>query len=153
MPDSRVLSVRGALRPLIEKPMWEAGWAGDIAWFQFGERVTAKDRAGRSREVGEYALHISCAWVWRTDSGFIRADEDSSSLSELGALMARVESLSADVGGGLELRFGNGDLLRVETEGTGDDGGEGTEYWRLLQPGRQTPHVVSSSLGVEWHEA
>jgi hypothetical protein len=133
--------------------MWEAGWAGDIAWFQFGKRVTAKNRAGRRREVGEYALHISCAWVWRTDSGFIRADEDSSSLSELGALMARVESLSAEVGGGLELRLSNGDLLRVEAEGTGNDGGEETEYWRLLQPGRQTPHLVSSSLGVEWHEA
>jgi hypothetical protein len=61
MPDSRAFSVRGALRPLIDKLMWEAGWAGDIAWFQFGQRVTTRDPAGRTREVGEYALHISCA--------------------------------------------------------------------------------------------
>jgi len=153
MPDSRAFSVRGALRPLIDKLMWEAGWAGDIAWFQFGQRVTTRDRAGRTREVGEYALHISCAWVWRTDTGLVRADEDSPDLSDLGRLLTSVQTVSAEAAGGLELQFSNGDLLRVEVEGLTDNPVEQTEYWRLLQPGRKTPHVVASSSGVEWHEA
>ena len=153
MPDSRALSVRGALRPLIDKLMWDAGWAGDIAWFQFGPRFTAWDRQGRSREVGEYALHISCAWIWKTETGYVRADEDSPDLSALGALSALVETVGADASGGLELRFSNGDCLRVDADATVEGSGEEVEFWRLLQPGRQTPHVVSSNVGVQWHEA
>ena len=133
--------------------MWEAGWAGDIAWFQFGKRVTRPHPRGGQREVGEYALHISCAWTWRTESGFVRADEDSTDLTELGGLQARVESSSAEPSGHLKLLLSEGECLEVEPDEPTADPANKTEYWRLFQPGLRTPHMVSSNLGIHWHEA
>jgi hypothetical protein len=152
MSGNRATAILSALKPLVSKPMWEAGWAGAIAWFQFGERVTRRKRGGGKREVGEYAVHVSSCWTWRTESGFIRADEDSTDLSQLGLLMARVESSNADESGRLTLRFDNGDVLEVEPDVSSNEA-DGIEYWRLFQPGLETPHVVSSNVGIEWHEA
>jgi hypothetical protein len=55
--------------------------------------------------------------------------------------------------GNLTLHFDNGDVLTVE--GVPGDGAASadSEYWRLLQPGRSTPHFVVSSVGAEWQEA
>ena len=57
--------------------MWQAGWAGDIAWFQFGAVVKRSGGRGGQRNVGEYALHVSCPWRWVASSGFLRADDTS----------------------------------------------------------------------------
>jgi len=43
-------------------PLWDAGRAADLAWFAFGERRLAHDFRGQPREVGEFALHVQCAW-------------------------------------------------------------------------------------------
>jgi len=152
MSDNRATAILSAVKPLVSKPMWEAGWAGDIAWFQFGERVTRRSRGGGNREVGEYAVHVSSCWTWRTESGFVRADEDSTDLSQLGLLMTRVQSSNVDESGGLTLRFDNGDALQVEPNDSRNETDE-IEYWRLFQPGLEAPHVVSSNLGIAWHEA
>ena len=152
MSGNRAAAILSALGPLTNKPMWEAGWAGDIAWFQFGERVTRRSRGGGNREVGEYALHVSSCWTWRAESGFMRADEHSTDLSELGGLMARVQSSDGDESGRLTLRLDNGDVLQVEPDNSGNEAKE-VEFWRLFQPGLETPHVVASNVGIEWHEA
>ena len=133
--------------------MWEAGWAGDIAWFQFGKKVMRPDRHGRTRQVGEYALHISSSWTWRSDSGFVRADEDATDLSALGLLSAHVQRSDADQAGHLVLRMDNGDALEVLPDAAVTDPKEEIEYWRVFQPGLERPHVVASNTGIEWHEA
>src|SRR5215469_12834765 len=53
--------IQRSLEPLIGIPLWSSGRAADLEWFHFGQRrtVTARDR---TKEVGEYALHIQCAW-------------------------------------------------------------------------------------------
>jgi hypothetical protein len=51
-----------ALTELIGKRMWTCRRAADIATFQFGQRKHAMDYYDRSTEVGEYALHVQCAW-------------------------------------------------------------------------------------------
>lgn len=134
--------------------MWEAGWAGDIAWFQFGAAVTRPDRHGTPRTVGEYALHISCPWRWLADSGFPRADETSppASLQALGESRSRLTQVDVDTTGHLVLHFHNGDSLVLDNAPQ-EPGNDDVEYWRLLQPGLGTPHLVVSSSGVEWHEA
>jgi len=136
--------------------MREAGWAGDIAWFQFGGPITvSRPRLGGDRDVGEYALHLSCPWRWVASSGFVRADENSpdSSLEALGAIEARYVDAELTGDGNLALHFDSGDVLTVE--GVPGDGAasDDSEYWRLLQPGRSTPHLVVSSVGAEWQEA
>lgn len=136
--------------------MWDAGWAGDIAWFQFGGPITvSRPRFGGHRDVGDYALHLSCPWRWVASSGFVRADENSpdSNLEALGAIKARYANAELTADATLALHFDNGEVLTVE--GVPGDGAasDDSEYWRLLQPGRSTPHFVVSSAGAEWQEA
>jgi hypothetical protein len=53
--------VQNALNVLIGQPQWSSGRAADLEWFSFGQRRTVKGPRG-TKEVGEYALHIQCAW-------------------------------------------------------------------------------------------
>ena len=147
--------IQVALDSLRHLPMWDAGWAGDIAWFAFGAQVQRPDRRGGQRVVGEYALHISCPWRWCAVSGFVRADEtsDSAALHALGQPTTHFVSGGRDSGGPLILRFGNGDTLEIADPGEPPSSEDEIEYWRLFQPGLQTPHFLVSSTGVEWHEA
>jgi hypothetical protein len=135
--------------------MWDAGWAGDIAWFQFGAQIKRPDRRGRDRLVGEYALHLSCPWRWSTSSGFVRADEtsDRAALHSLGDPTPCFVDAARGPDGVLILRFENGDTLAIDDVGEAPSPEDEVEYWRLLQPGLQAPHLVVTSAGVEWHEA
>jgi hypothetical protein len=53
--------IRRALDSLIGTALWSSGRAADLEWFQFGERRTVTT-GGRTKEVGEYALHVQCGW-------------------------------------------------------------------------------------------
>jgi len=57
--------IEKALQVLVGLPLWEAGRVVDLEWFEFGARRTVLEKDGRnrgkSREVGEYALHAQCA--------------------------------------------------------------------------------------------
>jgi hypothetical protein len=66
--------------------------------------------------------------------------------------MAHVQSADADSSGHLLIRLTNGDVLEVQPDDAVSDSDE-IEYWRVFQPGLETPHVVSSNRGIEWHEA
>jgi len=50
------------LARLVGKSMWIARRAADMATFQFGERRQRQTHDGRTAEVGEFALHVQCAW-------------------------------------------------------------------------------------------
>jgi hypothetical protein len=54
--------IRQAASGLIGLPLWDAGRACDLAWFAFGGRRTVRDFYGKHLEVGEFALHVQCAW-------------------------------------------------------------------------------------------
>ena len=54
--------IQNALAILTGKALWGCGRAADLATFQFGERVARIDFFGKPSEVGEYALHVQCAW-------------------------------------------------------------------------------------------
>jgi hypothetical protein len=51
-----------ALAPLLGLTLWDAGRAADLEWFAFGPRRIVHDSRGEPKEVGEYALHVQCAW-------------------------------------------------------------------------------------------
>lgn len=51
-----------ALAILVGKALWTCRRAADMATFQFGARVKKADFYGKTAEVGEYALHVQCAW-------------------------------------------------------------------------------------------
>src|SRR5271165_5636249 len=54
--------IQKAVSALVGAPLWSLGRAADLAWFEFGSRRTVKDRKGKGKEVGDYALHVQCAW-------------------------------------------------------------------------------------------
>jgi hypothetical protein len=67
--------VQEALDVLVGQPLWSSGRAADLEWFQFGPRKTVKDSWGE-KEVGEYALHVQCAWRIRRGDRVVVASRD-----------------------------------------------------------------------------
>ena len=61
-PLSIQQEVESVMSPLVGKPLWDAGRAADLLWLALGPRQTIQDFRGKPREVGEYALHVQCAW-------------------------------------------------------------------------------------------
>ena len=61
---------------LSEFDLWDAGRSADLATFQLGPRREVTDRHGRTREVGTYALHVSCAWHIIGPTGIFVASRD-----------------------------------------------------------------------------
>src|SRR4051794_18430335 len=53
--------VQEALNEIVGMPLWALGRAADLAWFEFGSRRTVQGTKG-VKEVGDYALHVVCAW-------------------------------------------------------------------------------------------
>jgi len=57
--------IEQVLRALIGMPLWDSGQAG-IQWFEFGQKHNVPNiRRGKqagTKEVGDYALHVQCAW-------------------------------------------------------------------------------------------
>jgi hypothetical protein len=57
-----IKEIQEALDALVGKQLWSSGRAADLEWFQFGGRRMVKGFRGEAKEVGEYALHVQCAW-------------------------------------------------------------------------------------------
>lgn len=68
--------IQKALDVLRGKPLWSSGRAADLAWFQFGKRRTVKGFRGDAKEVGEYALHVQCAWRIRVGDKVVVESRD-----------------------------------------------------------------------------
>jgi hypothetical protein len=64
------------LRALLGKKMWIYRRAADMAGFHFGDRIPVKDYYERPSEVGEYAMHIQCAWRIVKDGRVLVASRD-----------------------------------------------------------------------------
>src|SRR4051812_10247857 len=50
------------LQALVGMPLWACGRSCDLQWFALGSRIHVPARGGGTREVGQYALHVQCAW-------------------------------------------------------------------------------------------
>ena len=72
--------LEGALAPLVGLPLWTSHRAADLQVFQFGDKRTVTSnfgpRKGQELAVGEYGLHIQCAWRIRGPSGIVVASRD-----------------------------------------------------------------------------
>src|SRR2546425_8610409 len=68
--------IESATAALIGKPLWMCRRAADMATFQFGGRIKGVDYYGRPSQVGDYALHVQCAWrITRGDEIVVRSEE------------------------------------------------------------------------------
>jgi hypothetical protein len=163
--------VEDALRVLTGKILWGAGRAGEIAWFQFGNKETIITERETIKEVGEYALHVQCARRITSSQGIFvgsqdmhypagepyqkledfdwdqpganRCDERISLLfSKQEAFL--VEGVSADSFGGFCLILSDGFSLETFPDDSLDD-----EFWRLFQPYKDTQHFIVTGCGIE----
>ncbi len=151
--------------------LWAAGRAADLAWFHFGQRRTVKDFRGNPKEVGEYALHLQCAWrIVRGEEvvvgsrdlyypagctspevppGFQWDVQGANRLDErlqqfLATAELRVSDVKAGDAGSLKIFLGNDVCLEVFPDDSFD-----TEHWRFFRPYLDEPHFVVSGSGME----
>lgn len=145
-----------------------------MLWLQFGERVRAPTRRDPDREVGEYALHVLCSWRIAGSTGVITGrsdifvpsdpDEDESDFrwDRPGRSIVdqqlkrwidaheqqplRVREIVVDRCAGFSLRLEDQHALEVFPDAFAMPH-DLREQWRLLQPGRETPHFVVNNHG------
>jgi hypothetical protein len=158
------------LTELIGKAMWTCRRAADMATFQFGQRKQVHDYYGRPTEVGEYALHVQCAWrivrgdtvaVGSRDLYFPAGYAESESISEdfdwdrdpnrrdslLQALFDggqkefQVRRVSAGSGGTCRIEFDEGICLELFP-----DDSFAHEHWRLFATDDGGPQVVTTGV-------
>jgi hypothetical protein len=164
--------VQEALNVLIGQPLWSSGRAADLEWFQFGRRKIVQDSRGDRREVGEYALHVQCAWRIRQEDHIVVASRDLYDPPEESD--DRPDNFNWDVQGGnrrdkriAELFLGETRQFLVQMVEVGaagsftigldgdyaldvfpDDSSSG-EYWRIFKPYAKEPHFVVTRKGLE----
>ena len=164
--------VQEALSVLIGQPLWSSGRAADLEWFQFGPRKTVQDSRGDKKEVGEYALHVQCAWRIRQGDQVVVASRDLYSPPEESD--DRPDNFNWDVQGGnrrdkriAELFLGETRQFMVQKVEVGAAGSftiglEGAyaldvfpddslsgEHWRIFKPYAGEPHFVVAGKGLE----
>jgi hypothetical protein len=157
----RIESQLAVLRGL---PLWDCGRAADLQWLAFGKRRIIPTRNGGTRKVGEYALHIQCAWRVRGRQGIRVASRDryypkgdadqipanfkwdepgANRCDERMAIFVKkhcpavVESIVADDVGGLQLFLEGGLVFEVFPDNSTEQ-----EHWRLFRPGSKAFHIV-----------
>lgn len=168
-------SIEYALDVLHGLEFWGCGRAADLQWLQFGARYNASLRSGKPRQVGDYALHIQCAWRLCDHSAIIVASRDryyprsdaepideafnwdipggnrcdermDGFLASHGPL--RVVKIAADDVGGFKLSLNGGFVFEVFP-----DDSLGDEIWRLFRPSARTPHIVFEGGRIVEHAA
>jgi len=164
--------IEDGLKPLLGRRLWGSRRAADMEMFHFGERVPTTDSGGKRVEVGEYALHVQCAWrivgpggifvgsgdAYEPPDGLTEASRPEFDWEKGNRRDERmqhflaiehpegllVESISADDVGGFGLDLNGKFQLEVFPHDSLPD-----EYWRLLRPGVDKAHFVVKGSAVE----
>lgn len=151
--------------------MLSAGRTADLQWFHFGTPRVVANSCGATKTVGDYALHVQCAWRIRTDKKIIVAsrdryepangdgDEDfdwdkpganvcdlkiTKWLSEIPNKPLTVIRVTGDDVGGLRLTLADDSHIEVFPDTSLVD--EYAEYWRFFRPSDGTKHLVVTGL-------
>jgi len=163
--------VQKALDILIGKPLWSSGRAADLEWFAFGERRTVKGFRGVVKEVGEYALHVQCAWRIRHGDQMVvgsrdlyvpaeesedepedfnwdaqganRRDKRIAELFQNETRQFLVKQVQVGEAGSFTISFDGEYALDVFPDDSLRD-----EHWRIFQPSSDVPHFVVSGSGL-----
>ncbi len=166
--------IERTLRVLVGLPFWDMGRAATLQWFCFGEARTVRSPLnGTVKTVGEYALHLECAWRLTGPGEIIVASRDRYYPS--GDPDVELPEFEWDVPGANRCdhhsrafiekhranplvvkaiyadRYGS---LTVELSGDHQieafpDSSLGREYWRFFEPATEKRHFVVTGFGVE----
>jgi hypothetical protein len=176
-PLSTQRQVESVMAPLAGMPLWDAGRAADLLWLALGPRQTIKDFRGKPREVGEYALHVQCAWRFVQGETVVAGNRDlyyprgyrdpkeeipkGFNWDVQGA--NRCDEVLAELFAGgakqyvvVRVQPGHAEELALLLERGltfqifPNDSLDG-EHWRLFRPGNDEPHWVYTGNGLERH--
>jgi len=166
--------IETATSPLTSKPLWGWGRAANMAIFAFGQKRKVPGLHGTQKEVGEYALHVQCAWrITRDDQTIVGSgdlyypssyrdaseevpaefdwDHDPNLRDKLLLVLFEnaeggfvVEKVEVGKAGALHLFLSGGLCLDVLP-----DNSLNQEHWRLFRPGIDEPHFVFTANRVE----
>jgi hypothetical protein len=164
--------VQKALDVLIGQPLWSSGRAADLEWFQFGQRRTVKGAGGDTKEVGEYALHVQCAWRIRHGDqvvvggrdlyypseerddrpedfdwdvqGANRRDKRIAELFQNEPRQFLVREVQVGEAGSFTIILDEAYALDVFPDDSSND-----EHWRIFKPYAEEPHFVVAGKGLE----
>jgi hypothetical protein len=163
--------IEQALSVLVGLPLWALGRAVDLVWFEFGGRRTVKTWKGTKKEVGDYALHVQCAWRIKLNDRIVigrgdifcepeesdepvpadfdwqksnRFDRIAAELLQNESRQLMVRRVDAGDAGGVTVLLDDGYKLEIFPQ----DSGIG-EYWRFFKPATEEPHLVFSGKGLE----
>lgn len=172
-PDLKLKEkIQRATAPLVGMRLWAAGRAADLLWLHFGERHTVNDFRGNPKEVGEFALHLQCAWrIVQGDKVMVASRDlyypagsgsdskevppgfnwDVQGANRLDERLPQffqhaslhVVHIEAGHAGVLQIFLGNDTVLEVFP----DDSFDG-EHWRLFRPYVEEHHFVVGGAGV-----
>lgn len=157
--------VKEALSVLVGKPLWASGHSAGLEWFQFGLRREVTGIRGNVKDVGEYALHVQCAWritrqdrvvaasgdlheASEQDSGesqrtLTRLDDRLQQLFKADTVQFAVERIEVRDAGAFSITLADGFALDVLPDDSTDD-----EQWRLFKPYSEGDHFVVTGAGL-----
>jgi hypothetical protein len=162
---------------LITMPLLDMGRAGNLVWVHFGvERQIVSELTGKTKSVGDYALHIQCPWRLMKDSkvrvGYSDLGQPASSPELDGREQDGVVDLSEHTAIDEAIPMIRQDLAQtrilvshVQMSDVGDlrfvltdqwelsvfvATGRASEQWRLFQPGQDVLHLVQTGSRLDW---
>ncbi len=165
--------IEQTLEVLVGMPLWGSPRAANMQMFQFGRQIDDVTRNGKAVLIGEYGLHVQCAWrivqvativVAASDRYLAAGDdpykdyEDFDSVEQPNLLDERitalfaawaanplvVESVEADMVGGLRIALTRQYMLDVFPSDS-----LGREHWRLLPNRPKRDHFVVTGQDIE----
>ena len=162
--------IEQALDVLVGLPLWAIGRAVDLVWFEFGNRKTVTGWKGVEKEVGDYALHVMCAWRITLNDKVVtgradvfctpeetdeplppdfdwqkgnRFDRIISEFLQDESRQLVVQNVSAGDAGSLTFVLEGGYKLDIFPQDS-----ESGEHWRFFEPGVAESHLVFSGKGL-----
>jgi hypothetical protein len=140
-----VQRIEQACRPLVGVPLFASHRAG-MQSFQFGTpKMAYSILPGRPASVvGDYALHVQCAWCLFDDRGkVVASDKEHESIKQwLDVAERSVVSVHVGANAALMITLNTGALHIVPD-------GQPSEQWRLFRPGHNEAHFVVGGAGIE----
>ena len=71
-----IADISTALNILLNQPLFDVGYAGDMLWLGVGNPIQYVDYRGRSKMISEFALHLQCPWRFVLNQKIVLASHD-----------------------------------------------------------------------------
>jgi len=165
--------IEQVLASLLGLPMWAADRAADMEMFSFGDRRIVQNRHGEPIEVGQFSLHVQCAWRVVGAGGIIVASRDyfypagdpnveppdfdhdqpganrrdertTAFFAKCGNRFPVVHRVEADRLGSLRIVMSDDITLEVFPNDSLEN-----EHWRFFQPRSDERHFVVTGRGFD----